>query len=364
MRLIYNNCTFRVFWLFLSGFYLTQVTSFSPVYISFVFFFLFVCYETLEKEDRLISRLSIFFAYASIFYLLLFLNSPPPMVINVVISALSFFITYKLFRKRLIKRSYLYAVFIMYASLFIIDGMWRLANPELENIERLQELGIGFQIYKTNSLMYQDSNFVGLQAVFIMSCFLFFIGVNTKKDVVILSLLILSIILTYSRSAVIGCLISLFFYFIRNRKLLKISLFLLAPFLIAFLVSVGFSEFSDDLSFNSKIYILEQAYNYLWTLDLMDLLFGVGLGNSKEHIGIGSHMLLLTLFLELGLISLILFLIFISWLYIRLGYAFLYSVFPYIIISFSLGTTAIPYFFSFCACLLMERSGMLRITSI
>ncbi|EFN8692863.1 hypothetical protein EBA27_25300, partial [Escherichia coli] len=84
-----------------------------------------------------------------------------PLVINLLIVLLSPMLVDSYYKRRYITKQNLLNVFLFYSLVFILDGFWRIKHPYLEHVDKLEELGIGFQIYKVNSFMYSDSNFVG-----------------------------------------------------------------------------------------------------------------------------------------------------------------------------------------------------------
>lgn len=72
------------------------------------------------------------------------------------------------------------------------------------------------------------------------------------------------------------------------------------------------SNYSNiDGSFNSKFYIISQAFEFYTTQSLMTHMFGVGLGNTEQLLGIFAHNIYVTLVLEFGFIGSFLFITFI-----------------------------------------------------
>ena len=358
--MIKNIC---IFWLFFSGFYLTQITFLSPVYIySFVIGCLFIFVLIKERKFYINYQGAILF-FSIIFVSLYSINSSFSMVLNLALSLFSFIVTYSLILScdGRFKEKNLTYVFILYAILFLSDAFVRIIHPDLTNIDKLDALGIGFQIYKSNSIMYADSNFVGLEAVFIMSCFIAFINSKSKNYKLVFILLVASIILTFSRAAYFGLSLILMFYFLKDRKILRYVIFYISPMLFILVVHIMLNEFSNDISFNSKFNIFYLVGNYLTNASLSDLVFGVGLGNAVSYIGMGTHILLLTFLVETGFLGLFGFVCFLLYLWCILKYDFTYIILPFLVVSFSLGTTAIPYFFAFSAFFVLYKKNRISI---
>lgn len=132
------------------------------------------------------------------------------------------------------------------------------------------------------------------------------------------------------------------------------------PFIIIFIIEAVLTRFANDISFMSKFRIISYALDYISSASIGNILFGLGIGNAVDAIGIGAHNLLVTYFIESGLIGLMLFLILVTIIiyYLRLGACVV--VMPFIIASMSLGTTAIPYFFTFAfLCVLYKMKNLI-----
>ncbi|WP_046874077.1 hypothetical protein [Vibrio diabolicus] len=359
----FSNIKLGTLWLFFSGFYLTQLTPISPVYIAFFFFTGLIAMNALLNKVIYLN-VGVLITIPMVVYLTFgFLNAEFNIVTNFIISLLSAFITYNLFNKKYMNSRLVLLSFFLYAVLFNFDGVWRLLNPELDNLDKLVSLGVGFQIYKYNSVMYSDSNFVGLQNAFILTSFIYLIknndvfttGRNKIISNIIVLLMLVSLCLTFSRSAILGFFIFLVFLFFRGKKLLKFAFILFLP-LLFLAVAIEFNHFfSNDISFRSKFIIFDLTYNHLMSTSLYNVFFGVGLGNAVNYIGMGAHSLALTLLIELGILGLFFFSVYIFYLALVFKYDFNIVVLPFVIISFSLGSTAIPYFFVVTIFLVLVR---------
>ncbi|MDM6722506.1 O48 family O-antigen polymerase, partial [Escherichia coli] len=145
----------------------TQITAISPVYFIFILSMILVFLTNVSCRKWNVSFFTLISLIISLLSTFLFINSHFSLVINLCMVLLSPMLVDFYYKGRSITKRNLLNVFLFYSFVFILDGFWRIQHPYLANVDKLEELGIGFQIYKVNSLMYADSNFVGLEAVFI-----------------------------------------------------------------------------------------------------------------------------------------------------------------------------------------------------
>lgn len=337
-----------LFWLFFSGCYLTRVMPISPVYFAFVITMFFSVHYVVAGTTRYISIVALACLFFTGIMAYQFLLAEPPQAANFMMTFFSPVFTYVLFRDGEFSAKPFRWYSIFYSLLFILDGIWRILHPDLSlNVERLEELGVGFGIYKINSLMYIDSNFVGFQAVFVLSAYLWSLRFYREKaSKVVVLLLVISILLTLSRAAIVGMLLSFFLYFSGKSKV-NIVVF----GVIALIVGIEASEYleaiaTSDVSFNSKFEIVDRATSYLNSAGPVALLFGVGIGEAEKVLGIGAHNLLVGLLVESGLLGALCFLgLTFFYLYrIKIGRWLL--VLPILVVGMSLSSFATPYFFT------------------
>lgn len=350
-------------WLFSSGLYLTKLAPLSPIHISFCVLCLIVYLKFASRNSYVIGTVSFVPLLASLYFLSLFLSSPAPAVLNIIITFTSPLLVYVFFNKKRISITQVNVFLFFYALLFLTDGIWRLLNPaelDLETLAKLAELGIGFQIYKLNTFMYMDSNFVGLQAcsVFSFMCWLSYSGIKQNK--LIAFTLSIATFLTFSRSAIIVCVFSVFMLLLFKSKIPKLILNLLFLILSLLIVMTVFIMFANDVSFMSKFHIFSVAQEYLIRENWLTLFLGVGIGNAKEYLGIGAHNLFVTFLVETGIIGLIVFLGINLYWYSILNRGWFIVVFPFLFASMSLGTTAIPYLFTLVTmAILIKRNKLI-----
>lgn len=352
-----------VFWLMACGMYITRVAPLSPVHIFYILSILYAFAVLFNAPQKRIYFPALVLFFISLLSIFLILNSDLSITVNFFISLSSPLIVSIFFYKKTISENKINFIFLVYSILFITDGIFRILNPETSNIEKLESLGIAFQIYKVNSIMYSDSNYVGLEALFLFSIYLYiqrFLSKESKIRKVISILFLISILLTFSRSSIFCAILAILFTLLQGNKttkcLLILILILTAPILTIFI----YNYFMSDISFNSKFHILNSAFLYLERASFDEIIMGYGLGNSVLHLGIGAHNLFLTFLLESGLLFFLVFLIFLIFLIKKLGINSFIVLVPFLLSSLSLGTTAIPYFYSFIfLCIFLNDKNLL-----
>jgi hypothetical protein len=165
-----------------------------------------------------------------------------------------------------------------------------------------------FYSFKISSIMFQDSNFVGTYGLTAFFFYLFLLRerfVNSSIPLYILGFLIL---LTLSRSAIIT--IPLTYVLIAITKKSSSIIYTVLFFVLLIIATVFiFHSVATDESFLSKIRILMLSSSHLSHLSFIDLMNGIGFGNTVRYLGIGSHNIFLTYLIESGIIGLVLFLI-------------------------------------------------------
>lgn len=349
-------------WLLACGLYITRITAISPVYLVFILALMLAILTNVNCGKYKVSVFTLLSLIILLLSIFLFFNSQIPLVINLLIVLLSPMLVDSYYKRRYITKQNLLNVFLFYSLVFILDGFWRIKHPYLEHVDKLEELGIGFQIYKVNSFMYSDSNFVGLEAVFILSCFLYMFksvqrtGLLRIKYFFVFCALFFGVLLTFSRAAIIAMILLFIFFILMRSKFIKTVSYMLAPVLLVVFSWFIYKRFTDDISFESKFNLIRYTLEYIKDSDIDMILLGVGLGNAVEVIGMGAHNLFLTFLIETGVIGLLLFLVLLCIMWFYLKEDAIIIMLPFLIASMSLGTTAIPYFFTFTwLCILYKR---------
>ncbi|MCE9686738.1 hypothetical protein LZP73_11020 [Shewanella sp. AS16] len=340
-----------LFWLASSGLFLTQITIFSPIYLSFIIAFVLMLFY-----GRRISKLSLVIYFLSFTFCFTLLNSHFSRVLNLAIPFLSCILVYFYLNRSVITLKNINLVIFFPLVLLIFDGVWRFLHPDLTlDVVKLEENGILFQMYKSNSIMYMDSNAVGLQSLFLFSSILYFNARFQKSRFFYCALFLafVSVCLSLSRSSIICMFLAVVLYFFSIYRRLFVCLFPVL-LMIGFYVSyILFDFFLDDLSFQSKFKILHLFFAYIQDSSFYDLIFGSGVGNGENVLGIGAHNFIVILFVELGFFLGFLYSMFILYLFFELRYNSFVLMLPFLIASNSAGTLALPYFFSFVAFAIM-----------
>lgn len=200
------------------------------------------------------------------------------------------------------------------------------------------------------SVLYFDSNFTGLVILGLCSFLLYLKYVkryDLKRQRRILYFLLL---MTFSRAAIAAMIITRLG--LANPKKIKFRsyLMLVSAATIFGIMAVEYIYQSEsfaniDGSFNSKFYIINQAVDFYKTQSFSVHLFGIGLGNTAQFIGIFAHNMYVTLILEMGWIGAILFIFYIFYtLKISNGYA-MYIWLPVFISGISLFSAYSPFIF-------------------
>lgn len=337
-------------WILFSGLYLTKIMPISPVYVVFLIGLICFVFYYAVNNNKNIHIFSVIIFFSSLMCLFQFSLTTPALTLNFILTFLSPILVFGLFRNTVFSIRFFNIYVLFYFLVFLVDGIWRLYHPNLEfDQAKLDAMGIGFHIYKFNSLMYIDSNFVGLQAVFVFSIFLWANSFyNQRLNKFILLLAFTSILLTISRAAYIGVLIAIIIYYVQDSKKRIYFTSFLSVITLAFVGNIAIFM-KQDASFESKFMIIDRMFTYLETADILSLIFGVGVGNAKNVLDVGAHNLFVSLIVETGVLGMILFLTYLLYFFLKISYGRTLLILPFMVVSMSLSTLAIPYFFSFLA---------------
>lgn len=209
------------------------------------------------------------------------------------------------------------------------------------------------------SFFYFDSNFIGIMIMSFIMFFLYVRNIGGKGFGIIIFLLMLFLISTMSRAAIIATIVCVGVFFSHETYKWK-SYVVLFIYLIVFFVMTyvylfdSFSFQGFDGSFNSKFYIVSQALALYDRLPLSSFLFGVGLGNFDKYTGIFAHNIFVTVLMEMGVVGAIAFLCFIIYSVSKSNSAALYIWLPTLICGISLFGVYIPYLFLINTAIILE----------
>lgn len=251
-------------------------------------------------------------------------------------------VNYKIQYLRPISKIYIYATLIIATA----EAIFRLLNPDYTGVLKAEELNqdpesIFFYAFKINSFMYMDSNFIGLQLALLLSFMLALHLSNIKLNTYYYIAVLILIALSLSRASIVTAAAIIIIFMLLRASLTRQIIIILAaiPFVI-----YGYSIISDDASFQTKFHLIDLLINHVASTSAYDLLFGVGIGNAVDHIGMGAHNIGSTYIIELGLI--VSALIFIFWMYSALSHKGGSLLIAALLINgLSLTALAIPYFY-------------------
>lgn len=343
------------------GYYITKLPL-SPVYV-FVIIGCFFAFLSASHSVALPKVILVSILVTSYFVFSQLLISTPntSTFINVIFSLVIFVIVYfvvdKLNTNSIISISEKMVYFSI--PLLIYEAYYRISNPIMlvDFAEKGRE-NLLFQYYKVNSVMYLDSNFVG---IFLISLYFFLLSLsnyNSKKYIVSLIALSVLTILTLSRASIASLIIFTLIYPMRHTIYKhKVIVFLLvsALVIIAMIVLNTISNDIDD-SLASKFYIFDQTINFIESTDTMNTFFGVGFGNAVDVLDIGAHNFFITYIVESGIFGLAC--ITLLWVTILFKSSFRAGIvmFPFLADGMSLAGHAIPYLYAMFAIILVLES--------
>ena len=343
--------------IFFSNWYLSS--PFSPVYFSFVFAILFsLYYIPFENKNINLSNIDLFIIAYCIFLIVQQLLLSVKFTDSLVfIMSLSYFFILKIYLNKvyLIDILKIYKKYILFTVLlFSVEAMFRYIFPDVgmfENVSAdiIQEKQIGFYIYKTNSFMFLDSNFVALAILPVLCCLMEIsrkLKINNNWYIYILIMLLL---LTISRGAILGFIIGYIFLYNKN-------FYIKTTFIIAASMSI-IHYVLDDGSGQSKIHLYNKFIGYLESSSLFDLVVGHGFGSAIKFLNMGAHSSIITLTIETGLIGLFFYMLLNFYIFIK--YKNLrFTILSYQIASLSLMTSAqTPYFTSLILIIILTRKS-------
>jgi len=329
-------------------FYISKITQFSPVYFIYISVF-FVALIDLIKYSMVSYTIDMLIAL--FLFMLLFLTQIEHMQSGEFINlslALMAYIYIRAVKKRqdsdLILKTFNYMIWISIIILSI-DSIYRIMHPGLPTYYVEHNEDMWFYLYKTNSIMFADSNSTALVSLILFFSVISFQKYYNLKSFRYAKLFLFGLVVfSFSRAAIISLIIGVGLeYVLKKKKLAKFILLNIGIILLTGLSFFFFQYFENDGSFNSKFQILSIAYMALEKSSFFELWFGHGLKTSVEDFGIYTHLLLITYLYEMGITALFLFLTFIVY------YAYRYNtivLLPVMIVSLSFFTyVGTPFFF-------------------
>lgn len=265
------------------------------------------------------------------------------------------------------------------AKTFIVVGLlvmtvecgYRLTHPDLAFLEdastRRDDLeNIAFYIYKFNSIMYIDSNFVGLQLAVLFAFLIALARLGMPIPWPYFFWTFTLVVLTISRASIFTCVLLMGINGFISANL-KVRLFI-SILLMTGLVSLPFFLLGDE-SFMSKFDLIMRFSKFLGSAGWMEVLFGVGVGRAVDVLGIGGHNLVVVYVVEVGLVVAASIFLYLIWLARKVAVVW-FLIAAWLVNGFSLTTFAIPYMYAAAAVLRLlsgsidrGRSAMAEIVS-
>jgi hypothetical protein len=279
-----------------------------------------------------------------------------------VVASITYFIVvvsmgYKLNKN---ERYSLMSKFIIFATfILILECTWRLLHPDLMYKE-FADSGDPRWIYqyKIASFMYGDSNAVGIHIIVILFFIFYLEREKSFKWPVIKIILIVLLVLTFSRAAWAGAIIGwIYIKFLIKRG----NVFYLVS--LAFLLCVSFlvyrfylyDSLKSDLSYQSKFEIIRAIQNYIAEATWPELFIGIGFSNSLKRMEVYAHSYFIIFLIESGIIGLIfMILLFLQFIVVTKKKA-LYVLIPFLITTLSSSITFIPFFYVVMALIYLEE---------
>ena len=300
----------------------------------------------LSYKDLFFKRLDIFLIFISLaYYILIFLNglkiSLIPGSIGTIINyciglmcLLVFLASQKDSSEKINKKNLIVALINKYkffitlmTILIVLDASIRIGSVFIENGFNLSKI---YQS-KVNSIIFTDSNSLGLMVLSLLSVNIFLYELSHDRALKFFNFVLLAlIVLTISRSAIVSSLILIFLVYIKQLKILILKYRSIIYASLIFLL-IGFmyftvnylSNFEISTSLNSRARAYSVIFDYV-DRSILEVIFGVGLHNSKQLAGMYSHAQIANWLIEAGLVGFILnFLIHLRVLYLSRWTAFL-----------------------------------------
>lgn len=244
----------------------------------------------------------------------------------------------------------------IYISLvvFVVECLWRLTHPHLpEGIGEvdIEKYSRWYYWFKGAGLMYIETNGLAIHLLVIYFFVLWWAPIRNRKMLRVKTILLVLIILTFSRAAILSVPIGWIYryYFSKLKGDRQILLLFIIMLFFVFAVPFVVSILQNDPSTQEKLVAFTKIFNYYRDVNLFSFLYGIGNYNSKVAFGIYAHNYLLVFFVEMGALGLMLilsqFYVFIKW---SKG-QFLFVFVPFFVQIMSSTIIFIPYFYMIAA---------------
>ena len=274
----------------------------------------------------------------------------PNLIVTILLNQISLLITIwglsKIHNKKEIFE-FVESYFSVAVFVGICDFLYRLKHPSNSNVGIL-----AFYNYKNNSIMFDDSNWVGF---IYMIAFSFFVYLRDRFMLVLrkrLLILFLLVILSFSRAAILSSLIVLLYSkFKKQKSQIRVFILLILSSIVFIGLPLLINFLSIDGSFITKMALFRGLKYYFNNASLSQLFLGNGAASSSNnpvllgYCGYGAHLYLVIKIIDLGFIGLALeLLFFVNCFVLTHGY-FAYLFLPFFICGLSMCPTNLSYMY-------------------
>ena len=323
-----------------SGFYLTQILKFSPVYLFYIVCFNFFIIKKIVQKKLYLSKRSKILCSLILWILLTQpLKENFMLVAPLIISYTYYILTEDLSRKMTnIKKEKIimnYLYFNIY--LLIFEVSYRLLKTFKAFL-----LTKDYYKLKFGSFMYMDTNFIGFFILFNILVFYSNIYPRNKNKNIGLIYSILNI-LTLSKSTILMMFVINLMK--SNSKILKIVKKILVITCVLFILFY----FKKSWTLLSRVHIYSIVLKYLSSANFKDIIFGIGIGNMSSKFGIGPHSIFIYYIMEIGLIGFLLWITFFIMIYKSNSKTLGKILIPLAICALIMGPSITPYLYAILA---------------
>lgn len=339
-----------------SGLWMSSVLPLSPFYLVVIPIIFFPCYPNhVTSKITYTTQITYFISCCVFFYTLIqpvFTDST--FHNNIVLGFCYLFYFFCDFILCTVTSKKVYVDILRRYSLITIlymsfDFVKRLLEIDINNIPIwIKSTPIYyFYIFKGKGL-HGDSNNSAMICLTVLALFYFykvFLVEKGKKFSSIYIALIICLVLTFSRAALIAFFVLILFnhlFYYRGVYFRVFDLFFL------FLCFGGILYFlSVDASGKTKIEIYQQTLYYIVNeRDIVKILFGYGGNNSVHVLGMYAHNPFSIYLIEYGVLGVCLYILFFLFVYIDVGHFSLFILIPYFVAAISFSPLHTTYLFA------------------
>ena len=315
------------------------------------------CVKRNEFKIKSINRVSIFPLLLSSYLLLfqLLLEVPFRALVSPFLAPLYFVVALfylSILNKRNIDNLINKFIYIS-LGVFIIECLWRMSHPSLP--KGVDEVVVGadrwFYLFKGGGLMYSETNGLAIHIIIVYFFVVWWSLLHKKNMLIEKSCLLVLIILTFSRAALISIPLGwLYMYCIgRMSKKIQIFLFFLVLVITIAVMPTLISNLESDPSTAMKLSVFAEILEYYKHIDLLPFLYGIGNYNSMNVFSIYAHNYLLVFLVEMGFLGLLLLLFqFLFFIKVSRG-QFLFVFVPFFVQVMSSTKIFIPHLYIIAA---------------